>query len=922
MACLNPISARALTRDDGNRWVVGVVAFAVVSLAFAVPTQAQPVGTAEPVMISAVTTAPPDNPLLQVSEDHLNLIPVTPPPPREGPATANPGDMVMYDPVTRTETVYPATRGREFIGDYAGAEGFHGLLPAPPTDPAPESVIGTDGRTQRTDTTSFPWRSIVRLAIKYPGSTSTFGCTGAMVDNFHVLTAGHCVHDVSNGGYADSITVYPGQNGTALPYNQAIAILDEFKIYTSWTRDQNRGYDMALLTLDRNVGMFLGWMGRATHDTDSSVYRGTLNVSGYPCDKPSGTQWWHANSASGLFGSDLRLAYTMDTFGCQSGAPVWQYISASSSRNIVAVHAYGAGGGTTNSGTRLTSGKLTDIDNWRADDTAPTDKPDLVDEGNSFAGFSPTNTGPGDPISLYSDVRNIGTKEAGDFYVSYYASTNNFISPSDHYLGRAWVSSLGAFTKANANVTGQVPANMPAGSYFIGWLIDSSNTQAEFSENNNKGLETSKLTVVLQKAAVTSSAASSVGQYSATLNALVNPNGTTTNVYFQYGLSAAYGTTVNDGSAGSGNVSVPRSYSVSSLLCGRTYYYRAYATSNAGTTYGGSRTFNTAACPAPGVITDPAVSVKISSAVLNGRVTPNGASTTAWFELGTTTSYGTTIAAGGLGSGMLYLAYSRSALNLDCNQQYHFRAAASNSSGTRYGRDHSFTTAACTPPAVTTLPPSNINQQSATLRADVKAFETDTSVYFDIGTTQALGHTINAGVLNAGGGTIIEAVAGGLTCGETYFYRGRASNKGGTTNGSIEKFATQACPQEPPGVTTQAASAVGAEGATFNGAIDPKGDTTHVYFDWGLSAALGNTVFVGSITPTGVVVNMPQSVGSLSCETEYFFQLWAANSGGTTYGNKLSFFTASCPVATDICPGPSCPSWSSGWRLEILKRRQ
>ncbi|KIL30768.1 Glutamyl endopeptidase precursor, blaSE [Bacillus subtilis subsp. subtilis] len=42
----------------------------------------------------------------------------------------------------------------------------------------PSSIIGTDERTRISSTTSFPYRATVQLSIKYPNTSSTYGCTG------------------------------------------------------------------------------------------------------------------------------------------------------------------------------------------------------------------------------------------------------------------------------------------------------------------------------------------------------------------------------------------------------------------------------------------------------------------------------------------------------------------------------------------------------------------------------------------------------------------------------------------------------------------------------------------------------------------------------------------------------------------------
>ena len=100
--------------------------------------------------------------------------------------------------------------------------------------------------------------------------------------------------------------------------------------------------------------------------------------------------------------------------------------------------------------------------------------------------------------------------------------------------------------------------------------------------------------------AATTGTASSVGETIATLNAVVNPNGTTTTYHFDIGVTAGYGDRlpVTDVVAGADNLSVAVQLMASPLLPATTYHFRVVATNLLGTTYGDDQSFTTAA-PAP-----------------------------------------------------------------------------------------------------------------------------------------------------------------------------------------------------------------------------------------------------------------------------------------------------------------------------------
>jgi DNA-binding beta-propeller fold protein YncE len=89
--------------------------------------------------------------------------------------------------------------------------------------------------------------------------------------------------------------------------------------------------------------------------------------------------------------------------------------------------------------------------------------------------------------------------------------------------------------------------------------------------------------------------ATQVTATSATLGAELNPHGKATAYRFEYGTSAAYGTTVPipDGSAGSGEGDVTRTAQIQGLEPLATYHYRVVAENELGVTEGPDQTFIT-----------------------------------------------------------------------------------------------------------------------------------------------------------------------------------------------------------------------------------------------------------------------------------------------------------------------------------------
>jgi hypothetical protein len=116
------------------------------------------------------------------------------------------------------------------------------------------------------------------------------------------------------------------------------------------------------------------------------------------------------------------------------------------------------------------------------------------------------------------------------------------------------------------------------------------------------------------------------------------------------------------------------------------------ATNSAGTRFGGDRTLTTlTATGAPVVTTNAATNVAISSATLNGSLDPHGLTTSVYFQYGTTTSYGHTTPIQNQ-TGNTFRNSSANISGLTTHTTYHFRIVATNSGGTRFGGDKTFTT--------------------------------------------------------------------------------------------------------------------------------------------------------------------------------------------------------------------------------------
>jgi uncharacterized protein YegP (UPF0339 family) len=130
-------------------------------------------------------------------------------------------------------------------------------------------------------------------------------------------------------------------------------------------------------------------------------------------------------------------------------------------------------------------------------------------------------------------------------------------------------------------------------------LISSSQITESFRNGltgNIWGEQTQFTTPPWSPPAVTTEAATTVSSTGATMNGAVTPNSLETKYYFEYGLTAAYGSKTSEVSAGSGSGPVKVNQALTGLEFGRQYHYRLVAWNNeneGSPTKGADQTFAT-----------------------------------------------------------------------------------------------------------------------------------------------------------------------------------------------------------------------------------------------------------------------------------------------------------------------------------------
>lgn len=187
-------------------------------------------------------------------------------------------------------------------------------------------------------------------------------------------------------------------------------------------------------------------------------------------------------------------------------------------------------------------------------------------------------------------------------------------------------------------------------------------------------------------------AATNIKKNTGTLNGTVNANSLPTSVTFEYGTTPGYGTVIAAAqSPVTGSIPAIVSAEITGLKAGITYHFRVVAANSFGRSTGIDIPFKYSG-EVPYAETNAATNCSPLAAQLNGIVNTHGMSTVVTFEYGTTTSYGTAIAA--TQSPVTGPAPSRVSANtsdLKAGINYHYRIVAANDEGTTYGEDVTFT---------------------------------------------------------------------------------------------------------------------------------------------------------------------------------------------------------------------------------------
>lgn len=222
---------------------------------------------------------------------------------------------------------------------------------------------------------------------------------------------------------------------------------------------------------------------------------------------------------------------------------------------------------------------------------------------------------------------------------------------------------------------------------------------------------------------------------------------------------------------------------------------------------------------------------------------------------------------------------------------YYVRAYATNSEGTAYGNEESFTTVPAGMASVTTKDVTEVTFTTAKSGGDIATDGGAAVTAKGVCWGTAVNPTITNSHTSDGTGTdgfVSNLTA--LTQGTQYYVRAYATNKTGTTYGNQVTFTT---PQvKAPELTSAPLTTITLNSAVSGGNVtnDGGGTVTARGVVWGTSAhpvITGNKTSNG--TGTGAFVS---NIVGLTPGTVYYVRSYATNSAGTTYGAEVQFSTS------------------------------
>ncbi len=291
---------------------------------------------------------------------------------------------------------------------------------------------------------------------------------------------------------------------------------------------------------------------------------------------------------------------------------------------------------------------------------------------------------------------------------------------------------------------------------------------------------------------------------------------------------------------------------------------------------------------APALTTTSVSNITTTTATSGGMISSDGGSPISVRGVCWSTANNPTIndakTSDGTGTG----SFSSNLTGLSPNTKYYVRAYATNSAGTNYGNEVSFTTQGQMP-QLSTSSVTNISTTTATsggtITSDGGSAITARGICWSTGNNP----TINDAKTNDGTGTgSFSSSLSGLTPNTKYYVRAYAMNSAGTNYGNEVSFTTQG---QMPALTTAIVTNITKTSATSGGTITSDGGSAITARGVCWSTSPSPTILNSKTTDSSGTGSFVSNITGILPDSLYYIRAYAANGVGTAYGNELSFNT-------------------------------